>query len=111
MKAAKLRHLVTFQTPVTTQDADGQPVPTWVDAFPHPLWADIAPLSGGELIAAQAVQSKATTRMKLRYRPGFTAVMRAVYRGTFYNIEAVIPDPKSGIQWVTLLCSSGLNAG
>jgi SPP1 family predicted phage head-tail adaptor len=109
MKAGKLRHLVQFQRPGTTQDEIGQPVPGWVDAFKE--WAEISPLSGGELISAQAVQSKATARMRLRYRPGFSTTMRGVYRDTIYNIEAVIPDPKSGIEWVTLLCSSGLNAG
>lgn len=111
MRAGRLRHLVTFQSLGSTQDAAGQMVPSWVAAFPVPLSAEITALSGRELIAAQAEQSEVTTRLKVRYRPGFVADMRGVHRGTVYNIKAVIPDPESGFQWVTLMCSSGLNAG
>jgi SPP1 family predicted phage head-tail adaptor len=110
MKAGKLRHWVTFETPREDQDADGQPVPGWVYAF-GPVPAEIAALSGGELLAAQAEHSHVSTRIKVRYREGITPQMRIYHLGTVYNILAVIPDPFSGIQWVTLLCESGLSDG
>lgn len=112
LPAGRLRHRVTFEELVTDQDSDGAMVPTWVpfgDGLPLP--AEIVPLSGRELIAAQAVQSKVTERIRVRYRPGFRASMRAVHRETIYNILAVIPDPDSGIRFVTLLCESGVNEG
>jgi SPP1 family predicted phage head-tail adaptor len=86
-------------------------VPSWVAAFPMPISAEITALSGRELIAAQAEQSAVTTRIKVRYRPGFVTSMRILHRNTVYNVEAAIPDPDSGFEWVTLLCSSGLNEG
>lgn len=111
MRIGRLRHRVTFEEQVTAQDEAGQPVITWVAAFPRAISADIMPLSGKELIAAQGEQSKVSSRIKVRYRPGFSSKMRGVHRGTVYNIEAVIPDTESGVHWITLLCSSGANEG
>lgn len=92
-------------------DSDGATVETWVDAFGGPVSAGIVALSGRELIAAQASQSKVSTRITVRHRQGFKASMRAIHRGTTYNVEAVIPDPASGQRYLTLLCTSGANDG
>lgn len=112
MQAGLLRHLVTFEQLVTELDSDGQQIETWNPAFEgQMLSAEISPLSGRELIAAQAVQSKTATRIKIRYRPGVDASMRVRHRTVIYNIEGVIPDPESGIEWITLACTSGANEG
>lgn len=115
MKAGKLRHWLTFEKPgEPEQDSDGALVETWVDAFEisFRMPCHVETLSGRELLAAQALASKATHRITTRYRSGFTASMRATStEGTIYNIEAVLPDDKSGRRWVELLASSGLNAG
>jgi SPP1 family predicted phage head-tail adaptor len=111
MQAGPLRHLVTIEEPITVTDSDGDDAHEWVDPFGVEQRAEITPLSGRELIAAQAVQSKVTTRIVLRYRPGVTAAMRVVHRSTVYNIEAVVPDNQSGFQWITLMCTSGVNDG
>jgi SPP1 family predicted phage head-tail adaptor len=105
------RHRVTFEELITDLDSDGKMVEDWVSPFPRAISAEIMPLSGRELIASQSVQSKVSTRIKVRYRPGFKPSMRGVHRSTIYNIEAVIPDPDSGISYLTLLCSSGVNEG
>jgi SPP1 family predicted phage head-tail adaptor len=109
--AGRFRHRVTFEELVTTLDSDGAQDEGWVMFGGRPLPAEIVALSGRELIAAQAVNSKVTTRIRLRYRPGFNPSMRAVHRGTTYNIEGVIPDPDSNQRFVTLICSSGTNQG
>ena len=90
--------------------ADGARTESWVPAFEY-LSAAIEPLSGRDLIAAQAVQSEVTTRVRLRYRPGVTSAMRLRHRETIYDIKAVIPDATSGVRWMTLLCGSGVNEG
>lgn len=110
MQAGRLRHRIVIEELAVTLDSDGDQVETWVPIGPA-LPAEIKPLSGRELIAAQAVQSKVATRIVMRYRPGFEPLphqMRAVHRATVYSIEAVIPDPHSGRQWMTLQCSSGV---
>lgn len=111
LAAGRLRHRVTIEELTTELDSDGKRAETWADAFGGMLSADIAPLSGRELIAAQAVQSRVTTRIKMRYRPGILAAMRVIHRATIYNIGAVVPDPESGRTWVTLHCEDGVNEG
>lgn len=111
VRAGALRHRVMFEQVITEIDSDGAQEENWVPVFPGPLSAEIKAISGRELIAAQAVQSKVSTRIKVRFRPEFKAAMRGLHRGTIYNIEAVIPDPDSGIKFLTLLCSSGVNQG
>lgn len=116
MQAGKLRHRVLFQDFETTLDSDGNEVLSgadgWVDAFGGQLQrVAIEALSGRELIAAAAVNSKVSSRIRMRWRAGVLPRMRVVHGSDIYNIEAVIPDPHSRVRGITLLCSSGTNAG
>ena len=112
MRGGKLRHLVAFESPVVTVDSNGESAEEWVAAFSgQQISAAIEPLSGRELVAAQQVHSRVTTRIIVRYRPGILPEMRVSHRGTRYNIEAVVPDAESGYRHATLLCYSGTNDG
>lgn len=111
MIAGRLRHRVDFQRLEIVQDSDGAQEESWVNSFPTMISAEIMPLSGRELIAADSVQSKVNTRIRIRYRPDIASKMRVVHRGNYYNIEAVIPDQDSGINYLTLNCTSGTNEG
>jgi head-tail adaptor len=97
-RAGDMRDWLTFEDLSTEQDSDGNTDDVWVPAFPtnSRMPAQLSPLSGRELIAAQAVQSLVTCRIRMRF---------------VYNILAVVPDPGSGIEFLTLLCSSGINQG
>lgn len=104
MRAGDLRHLVTLQSSVKVQNpTTGSITESWESA--GEVYASIAPLSAREFIAAQAVQSKVSTRITIRYRSGVTATMRVVYAERTYRIEGVLPDVKSGREWLTLPCS------
>jgi SPP1 family predicted phage head-tail adaptor len=107
MEPGRLRHRVTIEELTVTLDSDGGQVEDWIAVTPL-LSAEIAAMSGRELIAAQATQSKVATRIVLRHRPGIKASQRVRHRDTVYTIEAVIPDPKSHLRWVTLMCTSGV---
>ncbi|WAT06487.1 phage head closure protein [Rouxiella badensis] len=110
MQAGKLRHRVMWQRPVNSQDpVTGEVIPAWVDV--KQLWAEVVPLSVKEFIAAQAGQVELTARIKIRRRAGITAKHRILYRGDIYNIEGVLPDPESGLEYLTLPCSQGVNDG
>lgn len=110
MQAGKLRHRVTIQEPVQLQDSEsGGVVPSWLDIAT--VWAEVYPLSAREFISAQAEQSEVTTRITIRYRPGITNKHRILFRQQVFNITGVLPDPDSGMEYLTLPCSEGVNDG
>lgn len=111
MRAGDLRHRILFQRLEPGVDPETQePVPgAWVDVVT--LYAAIEPLSARDFIAAQAVQSEVVGRIVIRRRTDITAAMRGVYRGRIYNIHGVLPDPKSGLEYLTLPYSEGVNDG
>lgn len=109
--AGALRHRGRIEQLVVELDSDGERTETWVDAFGVLLPAEIAPLSGRELVAAAAVQSKVAVRIRVRYRPGISASMRFLHRDVAYGIEAVTPDTGSGVGYLTLHCTQGVNEG
>lgn len=110
MRAGLLRHRVTIQQRTETRDPDTGAVSfAWVDVAT--VWAAVEPLSAREFIAAQAAHSKVSARITIRYRADITAAMRIVHGSTLYNIEGVIPDNRSGREWLTLPVSAGVNDG
>lgn len=110
MQAGKLRHRVELQQSVTGRNPEtGGVIDEWQPVAT--VWASIEPLSAREFIAAGATQASVTTRITIRYREGVTARMRAIYRDKVYNIEGVLPDPRSGREYLTLPCSEGVNDG
>lgn len=109
MHAGKLRHRVTLQTPVQVQDSMTGGLETeWDDVAT--VWAEIAPLSAREFVAAQTEISKITARITIRYRDDVTAEMRIYHsaKDKFYNIEGVLSDKESGLEYLTLPCSDGV---
>jgi SPP1 family predicted phage head-tail adaptor len=110
MQAGKLRHRVTLQRPVKIQNPDtGSVTNSWESV--SDIWAAVAPSSAREFVAAMAVQSEITTRITIRYRDDVTPKHRILFRGKIYNIEGVLPDPDSGLDYLTLPCSEGVNDG
>lgn len=110
MIAFRLRHRVEIQALTHTIDANtgarGDVWTTFVANEP----AAIAPLSGREFIAAQAVQAGLSTRITIRKRDGIVPTMRVIHNGEIYNVLAVLPDV-SLERHLTLLCESGVNNG
>lgn len=112
MKAGPLRQRIALEQQVQTQDQDtGDIAVSW--ALVAEVWANVQPLSAREFIAAQAVQSQVSTKIIIRWRDGITAAMRArdLSTGALYNIAGVLPDNVSGREWITLVCSAGVNDG
>lgn len=109
LKAGKLRHRVVIQRPVETQNSTtGATTVTWQDVAT--VWAAIEPLSAREFIAAQAENSKVSTRITVRYRADLTHEMRLYHaaKDKIYNIEGVLSDKESGLEYLTLPCSEGV---
>ena len=112
MRAGALRHRITFQAPGLTQDPEtGEMLPGWEHVW-EKVPASVEPLSARDLIAAQAGQSEASGRMVIRYRAGVLPTMRILHRGDIYNIQGPpMPDPVSGLEYLTILVAKGLNDG
>jgi len=108
MRAGRLRHTVQLEQRVETRDTDGSVLTSWALFSERP--AELRPLAGRELIAAQAVQSEITTRAVIRHIDGISTRMRLVHHGVAYNIHAVLPGPTFR-RYCTLMLSAGVNNG
>ena len=109
--AGRLRHRIDIQQKQTAQDpVTGEQTDTWVTLW-EKVPAAIEPLSAREFIAAQAMQSQITARIVIRYRAGLDATMRILHNGKIYNPAGFLPDMVSGLSYLTIPCSEGVNVG
>lgn len=107
-RAGDLRRRVKLQRRSTKLDSFGQRQESWSDVAD--VWADINPLSGRELEAAQAVVSATTHEITIRWRPDVTSAHRIVYRGRLFNILSAL-DENTQRRLLVLSCSEGLSDG
>lgn len=107
LAAGKLRHRVTIQQQVETQNPDTGAVTVEWGLYAD-RWAEYVAQSVREFIAAAAVQSEVKGRFTVRTDEGITADMRVVHRGKAYQILGVLPDPDSGLEYMTLAVSEGV---
>lgn len=78
--ASRLRHRITIYRPPDPEvdvDEAGQPLDEWVRVTE--TWAEIKPLSGRELFAAQQANAEVTARITLRYRIDIDRTMKVVF--------------------------------
>lgn len=102
LPAGKLRHRVTIQELVSTQnDSNGNVDTSWM-AFAANLPADVHPLSGREFIAAGAEQSEIVQRIVIRYLAGVKVSMRVLHGAKVFDVKAALADPDSGREYITL---------
>jgi SPP1 family predicted phage head-tail adaptor len=109
LAAGRLRHRVVIQYPVEIQDeTNGAINVIWADLAT--VWAAIEPLSAREFIAAQSEVSKVTSKIIIRYRNDIDAKMRLYHfsKDMYYNIEGILADKDSGLEYITLPVSEGV---
>lgn len=109
MRAGQLNKLIDIEVRSTTQDAAGQPQDVWTP-FKSGTYARMRPLSGRELVAAQAVQNEVTHEITIRYADGVLPNMRVKYGARYFNILAV-RDIEEGHRAMVLTCAEGLSDG
>ncbi len=101
MEAGKLRHRVTLQSLVPTQDpVTGIVANSWSEFAS--VWASVEPLSAREFLQASALSSQVVARIRMRYLAGVMPSMRILHGARTYNIEGVLPDAASGTEYLTL---------
>lgn len=104
-QAGSLRQRVDIECPIDDQNDAGEIVRAWV-VFASGVPASVEPISGREFIAAAKETSSVTARIKIRYRPDLDASMRVKHGATIYSISAILPDPISGREWLTIIGES-----
>ena len=110
MEAGKLRHRIGIERlNDSAQDPNtGDIVKAWEPL--KTVYAAIEPVSGKEFIQSAATQAQISVRITVRHtdvRP----IDRIAHKGLLYNIHAVLPDRVSGQDYLTLMCSQGVNDG
>lgn len=86
---------ITLQRVTRTQDAGGGSAESWADLAT--LWAQVRPLSGGEMADGQRVSAQTRFKAVIWWKgdengaPYYTAADRVVWQGREYGIESVTP--------------------
>lgn len=108
LRAGELDRRIKLQARSTTKTDSGTELLTWTDVAT--VWANIQPLSGRELVGADAVNAELTHLILIRYRQGVTARMRAIYGTRIFDINAVV-EPQMAHVSLQLLCTEGMDEG
>lgn len=85
-----MRHRILVQQPTHTQDADGQPIPTWSTRFASEP-ASFVYTGGGQILRGRQVEEGIIAVFTVRYRDGYSTTDRIVFDGVTYGIVHVRP--------------------
>ena len=107
--AGSLRHRVTIQRPAKVQDAYGSLVNGWNDVAT--VWAAVRASSAREFVESRNYQNEITGTITIRYRNDIDAKCRIIWRDKIYNIEGMLEDPDSNLEYITIPVSQGVNDG
>jgi SPP1 family predicted phage head-tail adaptor len=109
--AAALEERITLQQPLTTRDATGDEIVTWVTM--RSVWAQVSPLRGREVFLQGASLAEMDTRIVIRQAADLTAMdsrWRVLHRGRVYDIYSVAQAPV-GQGVLEILAKSGATQG
>jgi SPP1 family predicted phage head-tail adaptor len=112
MNAGQLRHRVSVDVAVETQDESGDPVVAWTEL--GTLWGSVQPIRGREATyAGDQTLGEMDTRIRLRYSPlsaAITQAHRLRHQGTIFNVVSAAHVDLAQRE-VEILCLSGINDG
>jgi SPP1 family predicted phage head-tail adaptor len=106
MLIGERRDRVTLQSATVSQDAHGEPIPTWGNLATNPtVWASVQSKAAGErfISGGEQVQAAITHTVVLRYRTDVTVQMRVIFGSRTLYIENVI-DPDGRRRDLVLMC-------
>jgi len=115
-KRKRFRHAVNIEELTITQDEDtGAEVESWAVLRPA-VWCDIEPLSVKDYLQSKTDQSEISVRIVIRHIVDISASMRLVgvcgcHSGKIYNPGGILEDMNSGVEYITIPCSQGVNNG
>lgn len=101
MEIGRLNQRVDLHQPTATKDAMGECVETFSKVAS--VWAEVAPITGRELEAAQASHSEVDLKVIIRYYSGLTTRWRVIHGTKTYSIVAAL-NLQAGNKALKLLC-------
>lgn len=109
MEIGSLRHRITIETQSEVQDSNTGAVAELWTTYASNLPAAILPVSGREILAAQAGTEGQRYRFVVRYDStlALVAKMRVSHESKYFNITEVIPDPTLR-KFLTLIAEAGV---
>ena len=110
MQSYRLRHRITIQSPVNTQDTTtGENIVTWVD-FLKDEPAEVLTGQGREFNQSASQQAETAARINMRWQPDVLTTMRVLWDGNVYNIHSIETDITARRE-LRLVCTAGVNEG
>ena len=106
MKSGNLRHRITIQQQVKSQNAIKEWVTSWEDWAT--VWASIEPAAGSQYYEAKQLDSKVDGKIRIRYRMGVKPTMRVLYGNRVLSIVSVI-QPQENKRELILMYSEALD--
>lgn len=109
-QAGEFNTLVNIEMLQPAVDAAyGSKAATW--ALFSAWWCRIAPITGSEVYANQAIEAKANFKLEGSFIAGVTARMRVNDNGTFYDITSPPLDWDNRHVNMTILAKTGIDRG
>ncbi len=102
MRAGRLRHRVTIETPGGTASAFGEVAQSWSTVAT--VWAAVEPTSSRERVENEQTKTFTTHRVLVRYRDDVTTSERVTFGSRTLNILSVI-NPNEQNATLELLCT------
>ena len=101
MRAGDLKHLVSIQRAVLTQNDYGEVIEDWQELYS--CRASIRPISGKEIAINHSIVNVISHKVHIRYKPDIKPSDRIVFDGRIFNITSVINYEEKNIS-LGLLC-------
>lgn len=102
MRVGRLRHQIIIQQVAETRSSTGAPQETWITFAT--VWANIEPLRGRMLFAAQQIHPETTTRITIRYLTGLTPKHRILYGTRIFQQMQPPMNMEERNREITMLC-------
>jgi len=107
-KPADMRHRVTFQEKIRSQDSEGLETYTWTDVTNAvSIPASVIPLSGKEFLSSQQMTVNIAARVTIYKNTAIDESMKMVFSGQNYNIISILPDPTNEIYYNLMVSKYG----
>lgn len=101
VRTGRMRHRVSVQTAVESQDDHGELIKTWTTV--DTVWADVFPFSGQETLTSEQIVAGVTHRVTIRYNATVTPAARLLFGSRTLEINSVI-DRRETQRVMDLMC-------